>query len=363
MHGRHEHNGCDQHDDRERAHVRRILPAASWQTRGTMTKKLLLVVLVAGLALAAWLVLHGRGHGTTGVATTTTSATIPVKAYFYRGAGLVPVVVRVPKTDAVATAAVRALLAGPPAGFSTAIPAGAKLKSLTVPASGVATANFSQELANAPRTAQAQIVYTLTQFPTVKGVVIDAVGAPVRLSNGAGRTAYTPVSRDAYIDLTPDAPIFVETPKRDSTVSSPVEASGTAVVFEATFAVDIYADGKLLRTETITTSAGAPERGTWAITLDLPPGARRAPFLRAIGKGRLAPARDRACPPRHLTRPEPRRAAVTMTPLERSPVAQLAERSAVNRNVVGSSPTRGATKTRAKAGFALVHPGVATARL
>jgi sporulation and spore germination protein/immunoglobulin-like protein involved in spore germination len=237
-----------------------------------MTKKLLVAVLVAGVALAAWLVLHGRGHRTTGVATTTTPATIPVNAYFYRGAGLVPVVVRVPKTHAVATAAVRALLTGPPTGFSTAIPAGAKLKDLTVSTSGVATANFSQELAGAPRTAQAQIVYTMTQFPTVKGVVIDAAGAPVTLSNGAGRTAYTPVSRDAYVDLTPKAPIFVETPKRESTVSNPVKATGTAVVFEATFAVDVYANGKLLRSQTITTSTGAPDRGTWAITLNLPPG-------------------------------------------------------------------------------------------
>jgi hypothetical protein len=193
-----------------------------------------------------------------------------VEAYFYRGAGLVPVVVRVPKTAAVATAALEALLAGPPHGYSTAIPAGTKFKQLTV--MGFATVDFSGEFAGAPRTAQAQIVYTLTQFPTVKGVAIHAAGSPVKLSNGAGSTAYTPASRGAYVDLTPDAPIFVETPKRDSTISSPVEVSGTATVFEATFALEVRAGGKLLETHTITASAGAPDRGTFTKTLDLAPG-------------------------------------------------------------------------------------------
>src|SRR5687767_15606842 len=37
-------------------------------------------------------------------------------------------------------------------------------------------------------------------------------------------------------------------------------------------------------------------------------------------------------------------AAIMLAPLPRSPVAQLAEHPAVNRRVVGSSPTRGAPK-------------------
>src|SRR5262245_3591574 len=121
MHGRDEQDGGEQHDDREWAHVGRILPAASWQTRGTSTRWLLVVVaVVAGGAAAAWFVLDGRGDDATTVvttttpslSTTTTPATISVKAYFFRGAGLVPVDVTVPKTEAVATAALNALLAG-----------------------------------------------------------------------------------------------------------------------------------------------------------------------------------------------------------------------------------------------------------
>lgn len=243
-----------------------------------MTKKLLAVALVAGLAVAAWLVLRERGDTTTTVSTTTTPATIPVKAYFYRGAGLVPVVVRVPKTEAVATAAVRALLAGPPAGFSTALPAGTTLVDVTV-AGGMARGAFSQELANAPRTAQAQIVYTLTQFTSLESVTIDVGNAgPLALSDGAERKLLRPATRADYVDLTPDAQIFVETPKRDSTVSSPVDVSGTAMVFEATLALEVWAGGKLLETAPITASNGAPERGTFAKTLDLAPGSYKLVF-------------------------------------------------------------------------------------
>jgi ABC-type phosphate transport system substrate-binding protein len=194
-----------------------------------------------------------------------------VKAYFYRGPGLVPVVVHVPKADAVATAALRALLAGPPAGYTTAIPAGAALVGVKI-AGGTATADFSNELTDAPRTAQGQIVYTLTQFPSVTGALVTAAGSPVPLANGADRTLQGPATRRDYEDLTPDAQIFIVTPKRDSTVSSPVEVTGTAQVFEANLMLEVRADGKLLQTHQITATNGAPERGTFTQTLDLQPG-------------------------------------------------------------------------------------------
>ena len=251
----------------------------SWQTRGTMAKKLLVVILVAGLGAAAWVALRGRDHTTTTTtsATTTTPPTRPVQTYFYLGAPLVPAVVPVPKTPAVATAAVRELLAGPPSGYTTAIPAGTRLDDLTI-AAGTAHASFSRELAGAPRTAQGQIVYTLTQFPTVSGVVIDAGGSPVPLSNGAGKTLLAPATRADYVDLTPDAPIFVTAPPRDSTVASPLRVVGTASVFEATLVLEVWTDGKLVQTHTITATNGAPERGTFEQELDLTPGKHQLVF-------------------------------------------------------------------------------------
>ncbi len=180
-------------------------------------------------------------------------------AYFYRRNALVPVAVRVPRTRAVATAAIDALLAGPPAGYSSAIPGGVRLRRLAV-AGGTATAAFSRALAGAPRTASAQIVYTLTRFPTVRVVELVA---------GAARSRST---RADYADLTRSALIFVATPTRDSTVTSPVRVAGTAIVFEATLALEVRSAGKLVHTETITASAGGPYRGTWSTSLDLPPG-------------------------------------------------------------------------------------------
>ncbi len=159
------------------------------------------------------------------------------------------------KTEAVASAAINALLAGPPAGYETAIPAGVRLESVAV-ASGIASAHFSAGVSS--HAARGQVVYTLTQFPTVTSV------------DGS--------TRAGFADLTADAAIFVAEPKRDSTVSSPVHANGTADVFEATFVAEIWSGGKLLRTQTLTASSGTGTRGTWSATFDLPPGPARLVF-------------------------------------------------------------------------------------
>ncbi len=241
-------------------------------------KKLLVVVLVAGVAVGAWFGLHRRSHNAAIPPTTTTSApTMPVRAYFYLGAALVPVVVDVPKTGAVATAATRALLAGPPTGYTTSLTAGTKLDQLTI-ASGTARANFSPRLAVATRAAQAQIVYTLTQFPTVTGVIVNAGGSPVPLSNGAETPISGPATRTDYRDLTQDAQIFVSAPLRDSTVTSPVKILGTASVFEGTLSLEVWKDGKRIATASITASQGAPGRGPFQDALNLAPGKYRLVF-------------------------------------------------------------------------------------
>jgi hypothetical protein len=182
-----------------------------------------------------------------------------VTAYFYRRNALVPVVVRVPKSPAAATAAADALLAGPPPGYESALPAGVELRRVAI-ANGTATATFSRGLAGAPRTARAQIVYTLTHHPKVRAVELVAGGARSRST------------RLDYADLTPSALIFVATPTRGSTVRSPVRVAGTAIAFEATLALEVRTAGKLVHAETITASAGGPYRGTWSTRLRLAPG-------------------------------------------------------------------------------------------
>jgi Sporulation and spore germination/Immunoglobulin-like domain of bacterial spore germination len=193
--------------------------------------------------------------------TTTGAATRSLQVYYLRGNALVPVTVSVSQTPAVATAALQKLLAGAPAGYTTAIPSGTQLESLAV-SRGRATVRLSTD--RLTHSAQGQIVYTLTQFPTITAVDGGPFAAP------AGRTDFT--------DLTAQSPIYVARPARDSTTSSPVHASGTADVTEGTFAVDVWSGGRLVRTQTIQATSGTGTRGTWSATIELPPGPAKLAF-------------------------------------------------------------------------------------
>jgi hypothetical protein len=203
----------------------------------------------------------------------TTAEKRSVDAYFYRGARLVPVRVGVSTTGSAPAAALRALLAGPPAGYTTAIPPGARLLRLVVDG-GVATTTFSGELAELDRRGQAQLVYTLTQFPSVTGVRQPGIGRRsfVSLQDWTGESLDSPATRRDYSDMTPAAPIFVETPIRESTVTSPVRLAGTASVFEANVVVDVYTASGRIHHGFVTATAGAPERGRFSTSLTLPPG-------------------------------------------------------------------------------------------
>src|SRR5260370_22930379 len=154
------------------------------------------------LLLAAATLLTGCGskNATPPTTTGTTGQQVALKVYFYRGNALVPVTVHVPETQAIASAALTALVAGAPSGYRSAVPAGLRLESVAI-ASGVAAAHFSSSVLS--HEARGQVVYTLTQFPTIRSL------------DGA--------TRDDFADLTPDAAIFVAAPLRDSTVSRPLQ--------------------------------------------------------------------------------------------------------------------------------------------
>jgi hypothetical protein len=176
------------------------------------------------------------------------SGTTIVRAYFVLGSftdndGLVPVLREIPATKAVARAAMLQLLGGPqgvelegsPAMYS-GIPEGTKLLDLTV-ANGVATVQLSKEFREAAQnvqatTARGQIVYTLTQFSTVKQVRIGVDGGEPEPA--AGRADYQNVVLPA---------IFVDRPAWGAAAGNPVAVSGIANVFEATFQVQVL-DGK-----------------------------------------------------------------------------------------------------------------------
>ena len=109
------------------------------------------------------------------------------------------------------------------------------------------------QLSDATPDQVAEIVYTLTQFPSVSRVDV------------AGRAGLTRDDFAAYLPI-----IFVETPASGSDVPMTFTVSGTATVFEATLVVELVRDGKVLDKQTVTASEGAPARGTFATTLHAP---------------------------------------------------------------------------------------------
>ena len=198
-----------------------------------------------------------------------------VRVYFLRGEKLGVAERQVPKSDAVATAAVTALCLGvnadeKQAGLGSAVPAGTELLGLDVE-DGVATVDLTGDFASgggslSMQARVAQVVYTLTQYPTVKSVAFKVNGEPVTALGGEGLVLDTGQTRADWRDFEPN--IFVERPGVGATVSSPFVLEGTAMVFEGSFMAELAdADGKQLVKVPVQASAGGPERGDFRESL------------------------------------------------------------------------------------------------
>ena len=191
--------------------------------------------------------------------TTTGADTTTLRVYFLRDGKVGPVGRAVPRTQAVATSAVEELLKGPSAdesgiGLTTNIPAGTTLKGLSI-ADGVATVELS--LQPSTDAARAQVVYTLTQFPTVDSVRFEAGGDAVGRSDFEAETPR----------------ILVEAPLPFAAVTSPIRLAGTSNTFEANFTAELVAaDGTVLDEHYVTATSGSGTRGTYATTLTVPTG-------------------------------------------------------------------------------------------
>ncbi|MBN2114024.1 MAG: GerMN domain-containing protein [Acidimicrobiia bacterium] len=227
---------------------------------------------------------------TTGAATTTTAApgTMGLKVYFmlegggsdYRpGPFLVPVYREVPRTQAVARAAVNALIAGPTAeekasvpALSSAVPADTILLGINI-ADGLATVDLSREFEAAGGTFAmaarlAQVVFTLTQFPTVAEVQFHLDGEPVTVFSSEGIIMDHPVDRADYEDLTPA--IFIDDPAYGAPVGGDIRVEGVAAVFEAQFNwVLANWDGLVVAEGFAMTDNGAGW-GSFVFTIDVP---------------------------------------------------------------------------------------------
>jgi germination protein M len=208
----------------------------------------------------------------------TSAGTTTVRAYFFLGsfvdnAGLVPVLREVPRTQAVGAAAMRALLEGPNAdergarpAMYTVVPDGTRFLGLRIE-DGIATVNLSREFEQGGGSASvlgrlAQVVYTLTQFPTVDGVAFELDGEPVTVFSGEGVVLDAPVDRADYTDQLPA--VFVDRPAWGGVLANPARISGLANAFEATFQLRLLdGGGRSIADGIVSASCGSGCWGTF----------------------------------------------------------------------------------------------------
>ena len=181
-------------------------------------------------------------------ASASAAATTAVRIYLFQpdsaggDAHLVPVMRSVPRTRAVATAALRELLAGPAPdenGLLTMIPAGSQLLGITVDG-GIASVDLTGTFESGGGSASmlgrlAQLVYTATQFPTVDAVRLRLDGKPVESIGGEGVIVGAGLGRTAATGSL--GPIFVDQPTWGGAFPTPGRVTGLANVFEAQFQV------------------------------------------------------------------------------------------------------------------------------
>ncbi|SCL33107.1 Sporulation and spore germination [Micromonospora rhizosphaerae] len=181
------------------------------------------------------------------------SGTITLQLWFVSAGRIVPTQRTRPATVATSRLALTELAAGPSpaeaaAGLTTLLPTGVEVVRIV---EGLAVVSpppgFSDGGAATVRLRRAQVVYTLTQFPTVRRVAFPA-----------GES----VSRRDYADLLPA--IVVTAPTIGQRVTSPVTLAGTAQVFEATVSIRILdSAGREIATAFTTASCGTGCRGDY----------------------------------------------------------------------------------------------------
>ena len=198
--------------------------------------------------------------------------------YFLREGTIAPVRREVLASAEPERAAVAALLEGTTEdeasqGLVNAIPAGTKLLDLSID-DGIATVDLDGTFDDGGGSASmqgrvAQVVATLTRFPSVKRVAFRLDGEPVEAIGGEGVVVDPPIGRLEIEEQTPQ--ILIESPLPGDTVTSPVRLRGTANVFEATVSIEVKdATGTVILEAFTTATSGTGTRGTFDTKLNLP---------------------------------------------------------------------------------------------
>lgn len=206
-------------------------------------------------------------------------STVAVGVYFTRGEK-VAVARRTVPGPALASGAMKALLAGPTAaekadGLETQIPTGTKLLGIAV-SNGTATVDLTRSFESGGGTLSmtmriAQVVGTLTRFPTIKRVAFKLDGVAVESIGGEGLIVSPPVDRGDYEDAFPA--ILPEEPLPGTRVARPLVVAGTANTFEAEFRVSVRnAAGKVIADQGVMATSGSGTRGTFRATVPYPAG-------------------------------------------------------------------------------------------
>ena len=212
------------------------------------------------------------------------------------GPFLVPVHRSVDADGSLIRAAMVELLSGPTAlesaaspALSTAIPAATELRDVGV-VDGVARVDLSSEYAAGGGSFTmmarlAQVVYTLTRFDAVDGVVFLVEGVPVSTFSSEGIVLDSPVDRGFFDGSGVVPPIFVDVPARDDVFHARV--AGTTTVADGTFRVAVAdQNGSVLAEEVVTATGGVFETfvryqvasaqpGTVTVWDDAPDGGRQ----------------------------------------------------------------------------------------
>lgn len=173
--------------------------------------------------------------------------------------------------------ALHALSAGPSqseqaAGVTTQFPRGVGVREIEIK-HGVATIELTSHatgLTGLTDAALAQLVFTATQFPTVKTVEVELDGhhavAPHRPATGTGGDDHEALSRADFEEWSPA--VLLEAPVMGTTIHNPARIRGTANTYEATFRIQITdADGRIIASQTVMATSGSGTRGTFDVTI------------------------------------------------------------------------------------------------
>jgi len=195
--------------------------------------------------------------------------TVSFQVWFADGKRLAPAVATIEATPRVGSASLEALIKGPAGAgdLTSAVPAGTRVNSLSIEG-GTATVDLSSEFESGSGIPSmgmrlGQLTFTLTQFPTVKRVVLEVEGERVDEFSKEGLVIERPLTRADFEDISPA--IIVDRPLGESQTGSPVTISGTANVFEANVSIRIVgSDGEVLAKTFTTATCGTGCRGKFS---------------------------------------------------------------------------------------------------